>query len=207
VCFCHQAQQLCDVKIKDPSKIITEQEMSLIWLNLPSRVRHRDWRLLFSSEEHGCSVEQLYRFAGRTKEQSITVIKDSKGRIFGAYTNEPWQHDGNKTFGTGASFVWTLTESSADYDSNLRSFPWTKLNDIFMVTTLDFISIGGGGEGPAIYLDGSLLNGRSNCSATFENACLASNDDFKCIIFEVWGLGWKKLPDVNLGQPAGSFFQ
>ena len=110
-------------------------------------------------------------------------------------------------FGTGVCFTWRFTATSADYDSALQIYPWTRANEIFMITDKNHISIGGGGEGPAIYLDDSLLHGRSNESETFGNECLATEPDFKCLIFEVWGLGWKKLPDINLGQPAGSFFQ
>ena len=61
-----------------------------------------------------------------------------------------------------------------------------------MCGTSTYVSIGGGGEGAGWRIDGTLLNGVSNRSQTFENRCLASAENFTCINLEVWSLGQPK---------------
>ena len=135
-------------------------------------------------------------------ESAVTFIKDSKGRLFGAFTTEPWKHL-DTIFGLGGSFVWRFTGdpskagTSNDYSMDLEVFDWTEENDVFMQSRKDSISLGGGAGGPALYIDASLLNGASHKSATFKNEPLSVEEDFKVLVLEVWGLGWKKLPELR----------
>lgn len=48
--------------------------------------------------------------------------------------------------------------------------------------------MGGGNGGYAFQLDDELDTGVSNCSATFSNPILSSNEFFKCLNVEVWTL-------------------
>ena len=41
---------------------------------------------------------------------------------------------------------------------------------------------------PAIWLDGNLHKGTSKRSLTFNNTCLASEEEFLCVSVELWGL-------------------
>ena len=73
----------------------------------------------------------------RRDEPSITFIKDTKGKLFGAFTTQPWRNV-DKIFGKGDCFVWRLTGdpsmagTSNDYQCDIEAFRWTKENEIFM---------------------------------------------------------------------------
>jgi hypothetical protein len=61
---------------------------------------------------------------------------------------------------------------------SLSPFPryskWTKKNDYFCLATEKGLSIGGGGDGPALFLDENLKYGVSQRSATFDNVPLCA---------------------------------
>ena len=45
--------ELCNIELSGPSKIISPDLMKLLWTKLPRSSRHHNWRLLFSTEQHG----------------------------------------------------------------------------------------------------------------------------------------------------------
>jgi len=200
-----KARRLCDISLLEESGIIQAAHVHTIWCFLPGRVRHRNWRLLYSTATHGCSIDSFYRYQAITDEPVVILIKEMGGdRVFGAYTTESWSiHD--RPFGQGDSFTFSFTASSHDYDTDIEVHKWTKANDTFMIANKDSFSLGAGGDGPALRLDRALLNGSSNACATFGNKILASKSEFKIKVCEVWGLGWQKLREVRSG-PEESLF-
>ena len=101
----------------------------------------------------------------------------------------------------------TLVFTFSLYVYEVLVFPWTNANSTFMIAHKDRISLGSGGSGAALSLDESLLNGSSSKCDTFGNECLSSGEHFQVHVCEVWGLGWKKLKSLHLGEPTGSFFK
>ena len=134
----------------------------------------------------------------------MLVVKDGDGRVFGCFTPCSWRID-SEIYGTEQSFVFLFTAGSADYAASLEAFNATMQNTIFMATRRDGLSLGGGGDGAAISLD-RQLNGSSYACETFGNSVLSTQSQFVSLNVEVWGLGWRTLPDINEGQPLGSFF-
>ena len=49
------------------------------------------------------------------------------------------------------------------------------------------LSVGGGGEGPGLWLGGELSSGASYRSETFDNLCLAPEETFQVQRLEIWG--------------------
>ena len=143
---------------------------------LPERCRLSDWELLYSTEQHGCSMRTCYdRIAGR--RDTLLVILDSQGHIFGAYISEAWERR-NRYFGNGETFLYSVHPGFARYD-------WTRVNDHFVLAAGDCIAFGGGGHF-GLYLDASFEFGSSQESATFGNRGLAGSMHFKVVKVEVW---------------------
>jgi len=92
--------------------------------------------------------------------------------------------------------VFTLQR---DYIENVVVYKWSEDNTIFQQGTECMISIGGGGEGPAIRVEEDLHHGVSYPCETFHNEGLAVNTEFEIVDMEVWGLGYKNLqpPDPS----------
>jgi len=188
---------LCNVKLTrvdgspGSSGILTNAAFHLphLWMNLPAKLRHHDWRLLYQLEEDGASLRTLMHHCSVTREPCITMIQDTRGRKFGTVTLEPWRVQ-SEIHGSGEAFVWAFLP--APFES-LEVFHWTGQNTVFQHSFEDSISIGGGGDGAAIYIDHALKNGASYASETYGNECLASGESFVVHKLEVWGLGWKPL--------------
>jgi len=113
------------------------------------------------------------------------IIKTREGNIFGAYLSHGWNFGLEKKkdsfFGNGECFVFTLHPKVTQYK-------WKKGNkDYFMRSDQDFLVIGGGGEGVAIFLDSELWWGRSKQCSTFNNEPLnGESGSFECMILEAF---------------------
>jgi len=67
---------------------------------LPVRLRQHDWRLAFSTDQHGCSLQTLYRRLA-SRGPSLLVVLDADGSVFGGFASESWRADASHYFGTG----------------------------------------------------------------------------------------------------------
>ena len=160
-----------------PPSVLSEAAATWLRGELPLRYNVREWHLLFSTEQHGCSLRTLYsRLAGH--EASLLVLLDDRQHTFGAFVAEPWEAGGGY-FGNGETFMFTVSPRT-------RRYKWTRENSHFVLASHDMLGFGGGGKF-ALYLDSSLEFGSSDRSDTFDNDCLAGSREFKCIKLEAWG--------------------
>lgn len=91
---------------KDPSEIIDDIMRAQITYYLPSLVRMREWKLLFSINQDGVSFHTFYANT-KNRDNTVLIIKDEKGKVFGGYLCEEWR----KTmhfYGLGESFVFAF---------------------------------------------------------------------------------------------------
>jgi hypothetical protein len=66
---------------------------------------------------------------------------------------------------------------------------WTYQNEYFICCKDDFLAVGGGETGFAIWLDSQLERGTSNPCATFDSPKLSGSESFVCQRVELWSLG------------------
>ena len=152
------------------------------WLRgeLPLRYNVREWQLVYSTEQHGCSLRTLYaKLAGH--DASMIVMLDDHQHIFGAFVAEPWEVHG-RYFGNGETFLFSVGRGRSP---ETRRYDWSRANSHFVLASHDMLAFGGGGKF-ALYLDSSLEMGSSDRSETFDNDCLAGAREFKCIKLEAW---------------------
>ncbi|GMH33469.1 hypothetical protein BSKO_01303 [Bryopsis sp. KO-2023] len=164
------------------STVLTEDHLKCLTGAIPKRHRQAGWTLLYSTSKHGISLQTMYRRAANVAP-SILIVRDTSGYTFGAYCSEAWRM-APRFYGTGETFVFQLEPHRIYY-------PWKKeskvRNDFFMYGSMESIGVGGTGHF-AIWLDGELLDGHSGMSDTFGSPCLASEDEFKIMAVELWGL-------------------
>lgn len=165
------------------SGILGPREAQAVAGSLPARHRLCAWKLLYSTDRHGISLQTLYRRA--VASPSLLFIKDTKGFVFGAFTSEGWRL-GTRFFGTGETFVFQLRPHQVAWKWN-HSTARLARNDYFMFGAADSLAVGGGGNF-ALFLQEDLLGGSSGISATFGNACLASANEFSVTQVELWSL-------------------
>ncbi|KAH3686387.1 hypothetical protein WICPIJ_002640 [Wickerhamomyces pijperi] len=181
--------------------IMTQGTAEEIRTLLPARLTVTStWQLLYSLEQHGASLNSLYRILKDQKDKKIydkngyvLIIRDAHGGVFGAYVNEIFQpHELKRYYGNGECFLWSVEKvsSEAEFDhSNIRfkGFPFTGLNDYIIYCQFNSISIGSSEGHNGIWIDRNLMHGVTQRCDTFGNDVLSKEGEkFKIMGLEVW---------------------
>jgi hypothetical protein len=164
--------------------ILTKIEIDSIHESLPLRFRNIPWHLLYSTREHGISLQTLYV---NCFEQGpcLVVIKTEDFETIGAFSPESFLINQRKYYGSGESFIFSFK------NDQYKTYKWTKANENFIFSSKNYLSFGA--PKPAICINEDLLHGSSYASDTYGNQQhLTSRQDFDCYVVEVWGLE-KKL--------------
>ncbi|OUS44057.1 TLD-domain-containing protein [Ostreococcus tauri] len=167
-----------ELKRSASSDIMSAEQMETLREALPAMCRMREWTLTYSTKRDGISLKSLYRRSSG-KENTVLVVSDSGGAIFGAFCTEAWKLH-SRYVGTGESFVFSLAPEGMKY-------AWSGENDYFMLGAADSLSVGGG-SAHAIRLEEDLLQGSSGECETFDSPPLASSDMFRVSRIELWSL-------------------
>ncbi|KAL1512576.1 hypothetical protein ABEB36_002148 [Hypothenemus hampei] len=177
------------------SRILDQQDLLTLWSWLPVRITMYQPILLYTTEEHGCSLTTFY-VRVEQHEPTLLMIKTCNNEVFGAYCSSRWcernQKDdrGNRQayFGTGETFLFSLYPERAKY-------PWVGVDgdrnvshgaELFMAADSKMITIGGG-DGQAIWMDENIRYGKTDRCATFNNPPLCPSGDFEIRVLEVYG--------------------
>lgn len=184
-----------DVRIE--SRAIGSRELNKLWSWLPFRIMVYRPILLYTTEEHGCSLTTFY-FKVDRYEPTLMIIETCAGDVFGAYCSTNWMERNtisdrgtrNAYFGTGETFLFSLSPVQSKY-------PWVGIgndgnvchtNELFMAADNKMITIGGG-NGQAILMDENIRFGKTGSCSTFNNPPLCPGQDFEIKIMEVYGFG------------------
>ncbi|XP_049708121.1 GTPase-activating protein skywalker isoform X1 [Helicoverpa armigera] len=194
-------------QILDQSEVRTElrekaiETLFTLWSWLPVRITMYQPVLLYTTEEHGCSLTTFY-VRVEHHEPTLLMIKTCNNEVFGAYCSTRWfernQKDerGNRQayFGTGETFLFSLYPERAKY-------PWVGCttgadgkgeervahgSELFMAADSKMITIGGG-DGQAIWMDENIRFGKTDRCSTFNNPPLCPSGDFEIRVLEVYG--------------------
>lgn len=171
-----------------------------LWSWLPVRITMYQPILLYTTEEHGCSLTTFY-VRVEQHEPTLLMIKTCNNEVFGAYCSSRWgernikDDRGNRQayFGTGETFLFSLYPERAKY-------PWVGMEgdkvqhgaELFMAADSKMITIGGG-EGQAIWMDENIRYGKTDRCATFNNPPLCPSGDFEIRVLEVYGFATDQL--------------
>ncbi|XP_044267934.1 GTPase-activating protein skywalker isoform X2 [Tribolium madens] len=171
-----------------------------LWSWLPVRITMYQPILLYTTEEHGCSLTTFY-VRVEHHEPTLLMIKTCNNEVFGAYCSSRWgernQKDdrGNRQayFGTGETFLFSLYPERAKYQ-------WVGIEgdkvghgaELFMAADAKMITIGGG-EGQAIWMDENIRFGKTDRCQTFNNPPLCPSGDFEIRVLEVYGFATDQM--------------
>ncbi|XP_014251748.1 TBC1 domain family member 24 isoform X2 [Cimex lectularius] len=178
------------------SMIVDQEDLFTLWSWLPVRITMYQPFLLYTTEEHGCSLQTFY-VRVEQHEPTLLMIKTCNNEVFGAYCSSRWlernQKDerGNRNayFGTGETFLFSLYPERAKYS-------WVGMDEssvkhsaeLFMAADSKMITIGGG-DGQAIWMDENIRFGKTDSCLTFNNPPLCAGRDFEIKVLEVYGFG------------------
>ncbi|XP_055540561.1 GTPase-activating protein skywalker isoform X1 [Wyeomyia smithii] len=177
------------------SKVCDQDDLFTLWSWLPVRITMYQPVLLYTTEEHGCSLTTFY-VRVEQHEPTLLMIKTCNNEVFGAYCSSRWFERNLKDdrgqrqayFGTGETFLFSLYPERAKY-------PWVGIegdkglghgSELFMAADSKMITIGGG-EGQAIWMDENIRFGKTDRCQTFNNPPLCATGDFEIRVLEVYG--------------------
>ncbi|XP_048541261.1 oxidation resistance protein 1-like [Triticum urartu] len=167
--------------MSEPSMLLSEMMRNVLYPSLPVLVQGKNWMLVYSTWRHGVSLSTLYRRSMLCSGDSLLIIGDKKGAVFGGLVEAPLRPIMQRKYqGTKNCFVFT----------NVAGRPvvyrQTGANNYFTFCSPEYLAMGGGGHF-ALYLGEDLLNGSSSTSETFNNPCLSLSQDFEVKHVELWG--------------------
>ncbi|XP_034936894.1 GTPase-activating protein skywalker isoform X4 [Chelonus insularis] len=186
------------VNIQMMSHTLTIRELFTLWSWLPVRITMYQPILLYTTEEHGCSLTTFY-VRVEQHEPTLLMIKTCNNEVFGAYCSTRWCERNLKDdkgqrqayFGTGETFLFSLYPERAKYpwvgmDSSHNDNKVHHSAELFMAADAKMITIGGG-DGQAIWMDENIRFGKTDHCSTFNNPPLCASGDFEIRVLEVYG--------------------
>lgn len=94
------------VKLSGKSEILTELMLMQLGTHVTLSARIKEWDCVFTIAKDGTSMRtfysKLYKYC-----PTILIIKDTKGRVFGAYVSEKWKNS-KDFYGTGETFLFSF---------------------------------------------------------------------------------------------------
>jgi len=199
------------------ARLLTPVIAEEIRIMVPTRLSLSDeWNLVYSLEQDGASLATLYdkcdAYRGR-RVGFVLVVKDCEGGIFGAYLSDV-PHPAPKYFGTGECFLWrasvlaslppppsedtsklttrVTTLPAAPHTPSIRfkAFPYSGVNEYYMLCEQHFLSLGAGDGKYGLWLNDALEKGISSACDTYGNERLSDEGEkFGVLGVEVWVIG------------------
>lgn len=102
------------------SEIVSAKEMRDIWSWIPERFALCQPQLIFTTTNHGCSLNRFYSHC-EGYEPTLLLIRTTEADVCGAFLSTDWEErkrGGNKLsfFGTGECFVFRLKPEMERYE-------------------------------------------------------------------------------------------
>ena len=176
----------------DKSKCLSESKMRALAQHMPGATRLSKWSLLYTPSRDGSSYLSFFKKLD-DNEQTILVIKDTGGFVFGAFLSEEWRCTSD-FYGNGLSFVFSFRDGE-----DLEIYRATGLTDKYLQSDEDGVIVGGGKDASqraSLVVSDSFSWGHSGASSTYDNCRLCSwpqenslqkEGDFTVNRLEVWG--------------------
>ncbi|KAL3282082.1 hypothetical protein HHI36_005281 [Cryptolaemus montrouzieri] len=180
--MCSAAPSL-DVELTPPdligtTEILTYEHRENLCRHLPARAEGYAWTLVFSTSQHGFSLNSMYRKMYKLESPILLVIEDTDNNVFGALTSCALQVS-EHFYGTGESLLFRFSPEFQVYN-------WTGENLYFIKGNNESLSIGAGDGKFGLWLDGDLYLGRTEMCKTYGNDPLTPSVDFVVKTLECW---------------------
>ncbi|CAH1133819.1 unnamed protein product [Ceutorhynchus assimilis] len=160
------------------TEILTDEHRESLCRHLPARAEGYAWTLVFSTSQHGFSLNSMYRKMFKLESPILLVIEDTDNNVFGALTSCAL-HVSDHFYGTGESLLFRFTP-------HFQVYNWTGENLYFIKGNNESLSIGAGDGKFGLWLDGDLYLGRTESCKTYGNDPLTPKVDFVVKTLECW---------------------
>jgi hypothetical protein len=163
-----------------PSEILNNTQLKEIHCHLPYFHQYVSLYRIFSLSVDGSALKSFYKKCEGIKN-SILVIKDDEGNVFGAYASDVFYP--SSTFcGTPDSFLFTFYK-----EDKIHVYKATEVNGNYMYCDKEQVCFGNTDDYFSLSLKNNFLDGYSKTTTTYQNKPLNNKDKFVIFRLEVWG--------------------
>ena len=167
-------------RLDTPSEILNNIQLKEIHSHLPYFHQYVSLYRIFSLSVDGSALKSFYKKCEGIKN-SILVIKDDEGNVFGAYASDVFYP--SSTFcGSPDSFLFTFYK-----EDKIHVYKATEVNDNYMYCDNEQVCFGNTDDYFSLSLKNNLLDGYSNTTTTYQNKPLNNKGKFVIVKLEVWG--------------------
>lgn len=179
---------------------------------LPLSLRFTKMELIYSTNHHGRTLENLYRCVSKARRTIMLIepLSTNQEMVVGMFAPQTW-HPSTRVYGDGSCFLFRVVKGQEDttkcwkwHSKDLKSLlsedsvdddqhqqldnNATALLEQFQVSTRNYISMGGNPNGTSgLRLNEDLTKGESSPASGFDNEALAG-DLFEVGLVEVYQL-------------------
>ena len=167
-------------RLDTPSEILNNIQLKEIHSHLPYFHQYVSLYRIFSLSVDGSALKSFYKKCEGIKN-SILLIKDDEGNVFGAYASDVFYP--SSTFcGSPDSFLFTFYK-----EDKIHVYKATEVNDNYMYCDNEQVCFGNTDDYFSLSLKNNLLDGYSNTTTTYQNKPLNNKGKFVIVKLEVWG--------------------
>ena len=166
-------------KLDVPSDILSAYQLKELYEFLPDSHQYSDLYRVFSLTIDGSSLKTFYDKC-QDVNNSILVVKDDEGNIFGGYASERFEPTKN-FMGTGECFLFTFFK-----ENKIHVFNSTGINRFYIYCDDEQISFGCSDDYFSLALTKDFYEGYTNTTQTYQNMPLSSKDKFIIVRLELW---------------------
>jgi hypothetical protein len=167
-------------KLDSKSDILNTNQLKELHSRLPSYHQYASLFKIFSISIDGSALKSFYNKCEGINN-SILLIKDDEGNVFGAYASDVFYP--SSTFcGSPDSFLFTFYK-----EDKIHVYKSTEINNHYMYCDNEQICFGNTDDYFSLSLKNNLLDGYSKTTTTYQNKPLNDRDKFIIVKLEVWG--------------------
>ena len=166
-------------KLDVPSDILNSYQLKELYEFLPDSHQYSDLYRVFSITIDGSSLRTFYEKC-QDINNSILVLKDDEGNIFGGYASEKFEPIHN-FMGTGECFLFSFYKGN-----KINVFNSTGINRFYMYCDDEQVCFGCSDDYFSLALTKDFLEGYTHTTQTYQNMPLSSKDKFIIVKLELW---------------------
>ena len=88
-------------RIREPSRVLTQQQFEVVWSWLPTEWRVLEPRRLFCTRAHGCSLTNFYHHCDPQEAPTLLLLRTKRDAVFGAFVSYGWDTSCSGYYGSG----------------------------------------------------------------------------------------------------------
>ncbi|KAL6905604.1 hypothetical protein ACP4OV_003205 [Aristida adscensionis] len=160
-----------------------------------SQHEEQEWKLLYHSSLHGQSFNTFLGNVTNGDAQTVLIVKDTEGYVFGGYASQPWERHSD-FYGDMKTFLFKLCPQASIFRPTgaNKNLQWCGVS--FSSDNIpNGIGFGGQPHHFGLFLSANFDQGHSFTCTTFTSPPLSKSSRFRPEVIECWGIQMRGAQD------------